>query len=60
MGFITCSNDELVKVWTYEGEIISTLLGHTMFVFTAQCIKYNNLHSILQSFGRYVTAGEDK
>jgi phospholipase A-2-activating protein len=28
LGFASCSNDELVKIWTMDGELITELKGH--------------------------------
>jgi phospholipase A-2-activating protein len=33
LGFLSCSNDSLVKLWTYDGEVQAALVGHTNFVF---------------------------
>jgi len=49
-GFISCSNDETAKIWTYEGDELQTLRGHTSFVYSAKCL----------SFGQYLTCSEDK
>lgn len=49
LGFATCSNDEMVKVWTHEGDLIHTLQGHSSYIF-AMC----SLAS-----GEIVTGGDD-
>jgi phospholipase A-2-activating protein len=41
VGFVSCSNDSKVKIWTYEGELISELTGHTGFVFTVHTLPNN-------------------
>jgi phospholipase A-2-activating protein len=28
LGFASCSNDEMVKIWTMDGDLISELKGH--------------------------------
>lgn len=33
LGFASCSNDETVKLWTTDGNLIQTFKGHTGFVF---------------------------
>jgi phospholipase A-2-activating protein len=38
IGFVSCSNDELVKLWTLEGTPIRTFNGHGGFVFTVTCL----------------------
>ena len=50
VGFLSCSNDETVKLWTFDGEEITTLRGHVAFVFSIACI----------GFGQYVSGGDDK
>ena len=34
IGFASCSNDGLVKVWTLTGDHLYDLKGHTGFVFS--------------------------
>lgn len=41
VGFVSCSNDSKIKIWTYEGELISELIGHTGFVFTVHTLPNN-------------------
>ena len=50
IGFLTCSNDETLKIWSSEMEEIQTLTGHAAFVFSC---KSNGL-------GNYFSGGEDK
>ena len=33
LGFASCSNDETVKLWTTDGNLLLTLKGHNGFVF---------------------------
>lgn len=33
-AFLSCSNDEIIKMWSFDGEIITTCSGHTAFVFS--------------------------
>lgn len=33
LGFLSCSNDTLVKLWTYDGEVQAALVGHSNFVY---------------------------
>ena len=49
IGFATCSNDEVVKIWTMDGQHIQDLRGHNGFVF---CIDTLNT-------GEIVTGGDD-
>jgi phospholipase A-2-activating protein len=49
-GFITCSNDETIKIWTLDGEMIQTLLGHKGFIFSV----------IAPEFGKYISGSDDK
>ena len=50
VGFLTSSNDETIKLWTFDGEIISHFLGHAAFVFSVDCI----------NFGNYASGSDDK
>lgn len=50
VGFLSCSNDELVKIWTVDGDSISVLGGHKAFVFACNSI----------NFGTYASGGDDK
>jgi phospholipase A-2-activating protein len=36
VGFVSCSNDESIKLWTTLGDQISALSGHSSFVFTVE------------------------
>jgi WD40 repeat protein len=38
VGFVSCSNDELVKLWDLSGKLIKTFKGHGGFVFTVTCL----------------------
>ena len=33
IGYLTCSNDETIKLWSKELDLLSTFLGHQGFVF---------------------------
>lgn len=33
-AFLSCSNDEIVKLWSLDGELITTFAGHTAFIFS--------------------------
>jgi len=37
-------------MWTYEGELLGSLIGHTSFIFSSKCLE----------FGKYISVGEDK
>lgn len=47
---ITCSNDEQLKLWSADLELIQTFSGHSTFVFAVKAIK----------LGTYISGGEDK
>jgi len=38
LGFVSVSNDEIGNVWSYDGELLYSLLGHTGFVFCAKAL----------------------
>jgi len=43
VGFVTCSNDQKAKVWTYEGDLIDELIGHSNYVFSVTLsVRYRN------------------
>ncbi|KAL9558810.1 hypothetical protein MBANPS3_000710 [Mucor bainieri] len=50
VGFVSCSNDGTLRVWTLEGECIQQLDGHTSFVYSVDVL----------STGEFVSAGEDR
>ena len=50
LGFASCSNDQIVKVWTIEGDLIQELKGHSGFIFSI---------CVLDS-GEIVSAGDDR
>ncbi|EAR99792.1 phospholipase a2 activating protein, putative (macronuclear) [Tetrahymena thermophila SB210] len=50
VGFLSASNDELLKLWTFDGDLMQQLTGHTAFVFTCACL----------SFGKYVSGSDDQ
>lgn len=41
VGFVSCSNDSKIKIWTYNGELISELIGHTGYVFAVHTLSHN-------------------
>jgi len=49
LGFLSASNDETLKLWTFEGELISLIKGHSSFVFSCAAI----------SFDKYVSGSDD-
>lgn len=34
IGFASCSNDETVKLWSLDGNLLQTFNGHNGFVFS--------------------------
>ncbi|KAJ3281630.1 hypothetical protein HK104_011360 [Borealophlyctis nickersoniae] len=50
LGFVSCSNDCTVRVWTLAGECVQELSGHTSFVYTL---------AVLPS-GEIASGGEDR
>mgnify|MGYP002622575587 CR=1 FL=1 len=50
IGFLSCSNDEMIKMWSVNGELINTFLGHSAFVFSVTCTED----------GRIISGSEDK
>jgi phospholipase A-2-activating protein len=49
MGFLSCSNDGLIKLWSFDGELQATLGAHNNFVYSVA----------VSPFGEFVSAGED-
>ena len=47
---MTCSNDETLKLWTFDLQLVQTLTGHTGFVFSVKS----------KQLGTYYSGGEDK
>lgn len=43
IGYLTCSNDETLKLWSKDLENLATFLGHTGFIFSS---KYLNISGI--------------
>jgi len=37
VGVVSASHDQTLKVWTFEGECISELVGHTALVYSVAC-----------------------
>ena len=38
LGFVSVSNDEKVKIWTYDGDLLHEFSGHTGFIFTVKVL----------------------
>ena len=38
IGFVSCSNDEKVKLWTIDGQNLAELKGHNGFVFSVSTL----------------------
>lgn len=49
VGFLSASNDEHLKLWTFDGEEVSVLSGHSAFVFSCAAL----------TFGTYISGSED-
>lgn len=49
-GFLSCSNDEMIKMWSLHGELINTFLGHEAFIFSV---------SVLPD-GRFLSGSDDR
>mmetsp|Transcript_2092 Transcript_2092/g.2658 ORF Transcript_2092/g.2658 Transcript_2092/m.2658 type:complete len:347 (-) Transcript_2092:367-1407(-) len=45
IGFVSCSNDSMVKIWTYDGDMISELAGHSGYVFAVHTLPNNIIAS---------------
>jgi phospholipase A-2-activating protein len=41
IGFVSCSNDGNLKIWTYEGDLVQELKGHSGYVFTVYTLPGN-------------------
>ena len=37
IGVVSASHDQTLRVWTFEGECIAELVGHTALVYSAAC-----------------------
>ena len=37
IGVVSASHDQTLKVWTFEGDCIAELVGHTALVYSAAC-----------------------
>lgn len=42
VGLLTCSNDELLKLWSKDLELIGTFVGHTGFIFSVKVLNTTN------------------
>ncbi|XP_004363948.1 phospholipase A2-activating protein [Capsaspora owczarzaki ATCC 30864] len=49
-GFVSCSNDSTVRIWTMSGEPLQELFGHTSFVYSVAALPN----------GAFVSSGEDR
>ena len=49
MGFASCSNDNLVKLWSLDGNLLKTFKGHFGFVFDVKTLPT----------GEIITGGDD-
>ena len=65
MGFASCSNDEIVKVWSMEGKCLKTFIGHTGFVFACASpvlpafpVFWSSKHVFDRPFGARIVKGE--
>jgi len=50
IGFASCGNDGAIKVWSFKGECLQQLYGHTSFVYSLAHL----------SSGELVSSGEDR
>jgi phospholipase A-2-activating protein len=48
-AFATCSNDSIVKLWSYDGSHMMDFTGHTGFTFAIDALES----------GEIVSAGDD-
>ena len=37
LGVVSASHDQTLRVWTFQGECIAELVGHTALVYSAAC-----------------------
>ncbi len=38
IGFVSCSNDETLVVWSFGGDVLQVLYGHTAFVYAVDVL----------------------
>ncbi|KAJ3052219.1 hypothetical protein HK097_006687 [Rhizophlyctis rosea] len=50
VGFVSCSNDSTIRLWSFNGDVLQELSGHTSFIYTI----------ITLPGGEIVSAGEDR
>ncbi len=50
LGFLTCSNDETVKLWTIDGDLIQDYKGHNSYVYSVLAL----------DLGNYISVSEDR
>ena len=51
VSFLSCSNDETVKMWSLDGELVNSYSGHTAFIFSI---------CALADKGVFVSGSDDK
>lgn len=49
-AFLSCSNDESIKLWTLQGDLLQHFKGHESYVFSVKSL----------SLGKYVSASDDR
>ena len=42
-GFASCSNDETIKIWSLDGEMLRVFTGHESYVFSVKTIGFQGL-----------------
>lgn len=43
LGFVSVANDEVGHVWSYSGEHLYSLIGHSGFVFCVKVLVHNKV-----------------
>lgn len=43
LGFVSVSNDELGHVWSYDGDMLYSLIGHSGFIFCVKVLMSNKV-----------------
>jgi phospholipase A-2-activating protein len=52
IGYLTCSNDEQIKLWSRDLDHLATFLGHSGFIFSCKPI-------LIMGTQYYVSASDD-